>query len=367
MLSSGRIGNYFATVTNPVTTQVRHKEDHFDRSALRAGIGGAFILVFAIYAGSRGLKHFDWELSAYAIGSVFALFAAIYRYALWSQRPPTRMYMKRGWHMLSRNWRHAPVLARRVADNFILQKFIGRRSRQRWLMHTCLSWGGMSAFALTFPLVFGWIHFETLPANAEVYRVFLFGFPVEEFSIHSIRGFLHFNLLNLSAVILVAGLALAFKLRATDAGEIAVQTFADDLLPLLLLFAVSVSGLLLTVSSILLAGYGFQLIAVTHAASVLALLFYLPFGKLSHIVQRPLSLAVGFYKDAGQKGLRAACLRCGNDYASQLHIDDLKTVLDQVGFNFRFASPARELHYQDICPQCRRRLFALNQGRAIGR
>jgi hypothetical protein len=55
------------------------------------------------------------------------------------------------------------------------------------------------------------------------------------------------------------------------------------------------------------------------------------------------------------------------EYASQLQIDDLKTVLDEVGFDFRFATPSGELHYQDICPLCRRRLLALNQGKALGR
>jgi hypothetical protein len=37
--------------------------------------------------------------------------------------------------------------------------------------------------------MFGCIHFETLADNAEVYRAFVFGFPVEEFAIHSLRGF----------------------------------------------------------------------------------------------------------------------------------------------------------------------------------
>jgi hypothetical protein len=63
----------------------------------------------------------------------------------------------------------------------------------------------------------------------------------------------------------------------------------------------------------------------------------------------------------------ANCRRCGEGYASQLQIDDLKIVLDQVGFNFRFATPNGELHYQEICPPCRRRLLALNQGRVLGR
>ena len=56
-----------------------------------------------------------------------------------------------------------------------------------------------------------------------------------------------------------------------------------------------------------------------------------------------------------------------NDPAIQMQIDDLKIVLDQLGFNYRFATEYGEVHYQDICPACRRRLLALNQGKTLGR
>jgi hypothetical protein len=153
----------------------------------------------------------------------------------------------------------------------------------------------------------------------------------------------------------------------SDRGEFATQTFADDVFPVLLLFAVCITGLMLTVSAKLLAGSGFQFIGLAHAASVIGLLLYLPFGKLFHIIQRPLSLGVSFYKEEGLRGGTAQCMRCGESYASQLQVSDLKTVLDELGFNYRFATAAGELHYQDICPACRRRLLALNQGRMLGR
>jgi nitrate reductase gamma subunit len=285
------------------------------------------------------------------------------------------MYLKRGFQAffakresskgsLSRNF---GTLVRLLLDNFVLQRFITRRGTERWIMHACLSWGGMLAFAVTFPLVFGWIHFESLASNAEVYRVFLAGFEVDSFAVHSLKGFFFFNLLNISAVMVLVGLILSVKIRMTDRGEFAIQTFADDLFPVLLLFAVCVTGLMLTVSAQFLAGSGFQFIGMTHAASVIGLLLYLPFGKLFHIIQRPLSLGVSFYKQSGLAGALAACRRCGEDYASQLQIDDLKTVLDQLGFDFRFETPNGELHYQEICPPCRRRLLALNQGRVLGR
>ncbi|HVQ63551.1 MAG TPA: MFS transporter [Terriglobia bacterium] len=346
----------------------------FDRTAFRAGIVGALVVMVFIIVGSRNLGDFDWALTTYAVGSIFAAFAVVYRYAVWAQRPPTRLYLRRGiqaFFARKRGWsskpRNAGTLFRLLLDNFVLQRFITRRSKERWIMHACLSWGGMLAFAVTFPLVFGWVHFESMPDNADIYRLFVIGFPVEQFDVHSLSGFLHFNLLNFSAIILLAGLVLSVKLRMSDKGEFAIQTFADDVFPILLLFAVCVTGLMLTVSAKFLAGSGFQFIGLTHAASVIGLLLYLPFGKLFHIIQRPLSLGVSFYKQAGLEGPAAHCLRCGEGYASKLHVDDLKTVLDELGFNFRFASPGGELHYQEICPPCRRRLLALNQGRALGR
>jgi hypothetical protein len=324
------------------------------------------VVMLAIYTGSQQLKHFDWALTIYAIGTVFAMFAVAYRFTVWAKRPPTFMYMKRGWQLLWQRWQNTPILGKRLLDDFILQKFIAKRSTKRWLMHACLSWGGMLAFAVTFPLVFGWIHFETVPTDAEVYRVFFLGFPVEEFSIHSLRAILHFNVLNISAILVLVGTVIALRLRTSDSGEIAVQSFVGDILPLVLLFIVSATGLMLSVSSSLMSGRGYSAIGIAHALSVIALLFYLPVGKLFHIVQRPLALGVGFYKDAGNS-IPAICRCCGNDYASQIHVNDLKTVLDQLGFNFRFAARQGELHYQDICPPCRRRLFALNQAQAIGR
>jgi len=348
--------------------------DTFDRTAFRAGMLGAAVVTIFIVVGSRYLAHFDWALTTYAVGSIFAAFAVVYRYAVWAQRPPTRMYLRRGIQAflarkrgLSAKPKNFASLGRLLLDNFVLQRFITRRSRERWIMHACLSWGGMLAFAVTFPLVFGWIHFESAPENAEIYRVFVMGFFVEEFAVHSLSGFLHFNLLNISAVMLLAGLILSVKLRMTDKGEFAIQTFADDVFPLLLLFAVCITGLMLTVSAKFLAGSGFQFIGMAHAASVIGLLLYLPFGKLFHIIQRPLSLGVSFYKQEGLAGAAARCLRCSQVFASKLHVDDLKTVLDELGFNFRFATPTGEVHYQDICPSCRRRLLALNQGKVLGR
>ncbi len=360
----------------------------FDPKAMLAGAVLALAVVAAVYLGSHSLRHFDPALTGYAVGSALAAFAVGYRFVVWAQRPPSRMYFQRGFQLLFR--RNPPAanaqpsnppsqqpgltiatgpgtLGAALATSFVAQNFIRRRSWYRWIMHLCLSGGCTLAFAITFPLVFGWIHFESFADNAEMYRVLAFGLPVDSFSVHSLKGLLMFNLLNVAGVIVLIGLVMAGIRRCTDAGERATQTFFEDILPLLIIFAVTATGLALTVSYKFLGGRGHGLWAVVHMVSVVALLLYIPFGKLFHMFQRACSLCVSLYKKAGATGPRAHCRRCGEDFASQMHVNDLKAVLDQLDFNYRFATAKGEIHYQDICPACRRRLLALNQGRMIGR
>jgi NNP family nitrate/nitrite transporter-like MFS transporter len=271
--------------------------------------------------------------------------------------PSSRTYLPYG----------AGTLGHALGRNFVAQDLIRRRSGYRWLMHLCLSGGCTLAFAITFPLVFGWVHFESLATNAEVYRVIVFGMELDRFSIHSPKAFVAFNALNLSGLLVLIGLALAGWRRLTDPGERATQTFSEDILPLILILAVTATGLALTVSYHFLAGHGHRLWAIIHMVSVVTLLIYIPFGKLFHMFQRTCALCVSRYKRAGETGPRAHCRRCAADYASQMHVADLKIVLDELGFNYRYADGRGEVHYQDICPSCRRGLLALNQGRTIDR
>ncbi len=370
-----------------------------DRKALTAGLAAALAVMASIWLGSRGLKHFDSALVWYAIGSVLAAFAVGYRFAVWAQRPPSRMYFQRGLQLLvRRNFKPqvsgfrpdttaisrfnvptfqrfnastvsspALTIGRSLASDLIAQNFIRRRSVYRWIMHLFLSGGCTLAFAITFPLVFGWVHFEPFKDNAEMYSVNLFGFNVDSFSVHSSKTLVLFNALNISAVLVLIGLAMAAIRRMTNAGERAVQMFFEDILPLILIFAVTATGLMLTVSYKFMAGRGHSPMAFVHMISVIALLFYIPFGKLFHMFQRTCALCAALYQRAGEVGPRAHCLRCGEDFASEMHVSDLKLVLDQLGFDYRFASPHGNVHYQDVCPACRRRLLALNQGRAVGR
>ena len=160
-------------------------------------------------------------------------------------------------------------------------------------------WGCVLAAAITFPLVWGWIHFETVPGDLNTYRTFVFGIAVQDFPVDSLVAFLIFHGLVWSSFLVIAGVMLAFRRRMIDHGAVAVQQFGQDILPLLLLFAISVTGLMLTASYTWMRGYAYDFLAILHAATVIFTLLWLPFGKLFHVFQRPAQLGVGFYKDAG--------------------------------------------------------------------
>jgi hypothetical protein len=220
-------------------------------------------------------------------------------------------------------------------------------------------WGCLLAGAITFPLVWGWVHFETVPGHVELYRAFVFGIAVQDFPVESAIAFVIFHGLVWSSFLVIAGVMLAFRRRMIDHGAIAVQQFSQDILPLLLLFAISVTGLMLTASYTWMKGYAYEFLATLHAITVIGTLLWLPFGKLFHIFQRPAQLGVSFYKDEGARGEQAACRRCGHAFLAAAMVSDLKTVERELGFSYELRDGH---HYQDVCPKCRRALFGLAQG-----
>jgi hypothetical protein len=327
------------------------------------------VLARLIVLGSGGFDHFDPVLVAYAFATLFAAFGITYRYGLWLQRPPTAMYWKRGWRvfvgMLRPRYAVQNIfeLGRRLTVDFALNRFIWRRGKLRWAAHWFCMWGCLSAAAITFPLVFGWIYFEPLPGDLSWYRVYLFGRPTfVAFPIDSLFGFLVFHGLVWSSLMVIAGVLLALRRRLRDQGAAALQQFGEDLLPLLLLFAISVTGLMLTASYTWMKGYGYEFLAILHAITVIFTLLWLPFGKFFHIFQRSAQVGVAFYKDVGRQGEQACCRRCGEEFASRMHVEDLITVEQQLGYCYEMpGSPAG--HYQWVCPRCRRALFGLAQSR----
>ena len=159
---------------------------------------------------------------------------------------------------------------------------------------------------ITFPLVFGWIHFASAPDDQMTYVTYLFGFPVGSFPIRTVMSWLLFHGLDISAVLVLAGIALALWRRMRDRGALTLQDFGMDFLPLIMLFAISVTGLALTASTMWLRGSFYGFLAILHAITVIGALLYLPFGKFFHIFQRPAQIGVKLYQDAGERGRRDA-------------------------------------------------------------
>ncbi|MEO6223801.1 MAG: MFS transporter, partial [Vicinamibacterales bacterium] len=329
----------------------------------------SLLLCASIVVGSRNLQHFDAALIVYTFAVIVATWGIVFHYSVWVQKPPTEVYWRRGFEIARRL---GPVGAMRrlvplTATHIVGQTFIRQRSTLRWWMHLLLSWGTMLAVAITFPLVFGWIHFESLPDDQMTYVTYVFGFPTASFAVPTVTSWLLFHGLDIAAVMVLAGIVLSLWRRMRDRGAFAVQTFAMDFVPLMMLFAISVTGLALTVSATFMRGSFYEFLAITHAITVIAGLLYAPFGKFFHIFQRPAQLGVKLYQEAGAADAGALCARCGERYTSALHLGDLKAVLPQMGFDYSMPAPQPEpaqaplRHWQDLCPACKRRTVALAQ------
>jgi MFS transporter, NNP family, nitrate/nitrite transporter len=327
---------------------------------LRAGAMAtmvAGVLVAAIVIGSRNLQNFDPALVIYTFASVFAAWGVTYHYYFWLQKPPTRKYWVRGWELFAQNLPGSLFgISRHAFTHLFAQNFIRRRSLLRWYMHQFLFWGCLLAAAVTFPLVFGWIHFGRSPEDQLQYVPYVFGFPTVPFPVGSLVADLTFHILDIAAVLVIAGVALAMWRRMRDEGAHAVQSFAMDLFPLFLLFSISVTGLALTASSLWFRGAFYDFLSILHAITVITALLFMPFGKFFHIFQRPAQLGVKLYQEVGAADPGSHCLRCGERFASQMHIEDLKDVLTELGFNY--ALPDSVNTWQNVCPPCKRKSLA---------
>jgi hypothetical protein len=325
--------------------------DNYRRPTLLALLASA-VLTALIIIGSRNLEHYDAALFGYTVASVVALGAIVFRYAVWLRRPATRVYWRRGWQLFRERRKflaNTSSAAQTLTHNLLEQRFIARRGFTRWLMHALIMWGCILSALVTFPLVFGWVHFEL--EGEQGYRAYVFGFPLNVLQGRGLLAWVTFHALDFTALMVIAGCAIAIRRRLRDRGAIALQQFILDFVPHLLLLSVCVTGLMLTASSLWLGGYMYSFIALSHQAVVIMTLFYLPFGKLFHVVQRPASIGVELYQRRAREMPQAACARCGSEFIGQMWIDDLKQVVGELGFDYRMKDGKT---LQDYCPRCKR-------------
>ncbi len=324
---------------------------NYGRSTLLGVVASAALTVLVLI-GSRSLENYDSALFGYTVASVVAFGAIVYRYALWLQRPATRTYWKRGWQLyLQRDKfvKNTGTAAKTFFGNILAQNFIRKRGFNRWLMHFLIMWGCILSAMITFPLVFGWVHFE-LEGDLG-YRAYLFGFPLQLMDGRSLQAWVTFHALDFTAIMVLAGCAIAIHRRLHDRGAIALQQFLLDFVPHLLLISICVSGLMLTASSLWFKGYMYSFISLSHQALVIMTLFYLPFGKLFHIVQRPASIGVELYQKNSADLQQASCPRCKTEFSGQMWVDDLNKVVEELGFDYTMPNGKK---LQDYCPRCKR-------------
>ena len=101
---------------------------------LRAGAWATLwtgLLVAAIVVGSRNLQNFDAALVIYTFAVVFATWGVAYHYAVWLQKPPTRVFWRRGWQLVREPGHRAQPCMRLgglAGTHLVAQRFIRKRS-----------------------------------------------------------------------------------------------------------------------------------------------------------------------------------------------------------------------------------------------
>ncbi|MFD1772213.1 MFS transporter [Sphingobacterium suaedae] len=335
-----------------------------DGKAFSIALAATLFTLMLILVGSRRLQNFDAALVAYLFGTLFAVFGIVYRYTVWIQRPPTRVYFMSSFRTLfsKEGARFVGYTCTDFVRHIVFQRFIFRRGPKRGIAHFLMAVGCTMAFAITIPLTFGWIHFTLVPDSGldpsapEIYTAHFFGFAVMDFPVKSIIGFFTFGALNWCSLLVIIGATYFLQKRLRQPGLIATQTFEGDILPLLLLILVSLTGLGLTLDYEFMQGRAYAFMAVTHAFFVIVFLIWMPFGKFFHIIQRPAQIGAHIYKEAGKAKGMQVCKWTGKEYTTQLHVNDLKKITKETGFDLENESGDSILDYS---PEGKRDLLAI--------
>ncbi|MFE7598644.1 MFS transporter [Streptomyces sp. NPDC057494] len=322
------------------------------RRATLAGVAVSVLLILAIVLGSRLLRDFDSALLPYAVATVFLAFGIAYRYTVWISAPGARRLFRQGWRSFfsAANFRKAPTaLPRMIATYLGFQKFLGARSHARWAAHQLLFWGCLLAAAITFPLTWGWFTFTSDSGAGPGYEMRIWGFKIIGFDALNPVGWLMFHGLDIAAVLVIAGTSYFLWRRMKDRAAITGQRFAYDLVPLIALIVISVTGLLLTFSSIFLHGGGYEFLAILHMVSVVFTLIYIPFGKFFHIVQRPAAVGMQLFKYTARRkddDEILTCRRCHEPIDTAPYVENLQGTMRDLDLGFDA--------WAEYCPRCKR-------------
>lgn len=336
-------------------------EGVFSRRAIRNATIVLLLLFISIYIGSEGFGHIDLALYGYLWASVLSIVMLTIRITAWTLRPPTLRLWQQGRKMFSskNGWK---FMFGTLGKNIGAQKFITKRSLYRWAQHMLISWGVLFSFAITFSLVFSWLHFELV--DARTYEVVVFGIPTFRMPVDSTIAFLIYHGLNWTGIAVIIGCLMAIYRRYSEEKKLVEQAKEYDFFPLILLIIISVTGSLLTFSTYFMEGRFYTGISISHQIVVIIFLLYFPFGKFWHIPLRFLAVVIPAYHALENK---KNCSRCGIEYATETQIEDVQLALQRR----RLSVPIDEtnLHMSDLCSECRRvtnRLAAFGSAIQLG-
>lgn len=295
-----------------------------------------------------------WASSGYIISSFIFFIGITVRICAWLIRPATHQVMKRSLKNLrkkSRKKRNVRAMLKTAVDNIILQKFIFKRGWYRGLQHFFIAWGCLLSLAITFGLVFNWFYFDLV--DPQTYQIIVLSIPTITMHPDGFLAFISYNALNFSSIMLLVGLIMAISRRINNHDTKVTQRAEFDLFPLYLLLAVTVSGLLLTLSYKFLGGFMHSPMALVHQATVVIFLVYFPFGKLFHLPIRPMATSVpmNYWEEEGAD--TRPCKKCGDTYSNDDQIADVKEILGQQAFDLQMEDGT---YLSDYCPACRRRI-----------
>ncbi|SDH45830.1 MFS transporter [Alteribacillus bidgolensis] len=317
------------------------------------------VLILSMWIGTEQFAHIDMMLFGYIISSfVFAIGMTV-RLCSWLIRPATRQMIKRSLANLKqrkRVKRNVFSILKTAMENIFLQKFIFKRGIYRGIMHWLIAWGCIGSFAITFGLVFGWMHFKLV--DPETYQIIVMGIPTISMSAHGMFAELVYNGLNITALMVLIGVTMALIRRSVNKNVKAMQRTEFDLFPLYILLAVTVTGLVLTLSYAFLEGWMHPHLSLIHQVTVVIFLVYFPFGKLFHLPVRPLATAVPMNYQETTRVDKRACRSCQSPYSSDDQIADVKSILGVQSFDLQLADGS---FLADYCPACRRKMRVMKQ------
>jgi hypothetical protein len=334
--------NLTTSTTNPKNKKLDHAfASHFAKSMFLA----VTALIVLVFIGTRMFTHIDLNLYGYMVGTIVFIGGFFYRFIAWGERPPTKIIIKKGLKLLFR--KSTPKTS---VEHLATYNFIWNRGIYRWTQHVLIGWGCVLSCLVTFPLVFGWMYF-TMGDNG-YYTIVAMGMDVMTIKADGIIGFLSYNALNFSAMMVIAGVSMALYRRLKNMQARAEQNFIYDFLPLYLLLLISITGLLLTFMNVFLHGWGQPVMSLIHQFSVIITLIYLPFGKLAHIPFRPMSVLARNYREHyAEQGMKE-CKVCGDQFVSNEQSQDVIGVLGMNEIEFKTSDGA---HLAELCLPCRRK------------